>query len=256
MRASDRTSRPGRTSAPLRPAPRVRPCVKTAFTLMELTVVLTLVLLLAGATLPSIVKLFTAGSGAQAYNLFEAQTKSARAHAIGTGNYTGVHVQVGHFTEEEQIVCTNRSHTAIVEWRWDTEEEKRFFVIATGFMPHRMPGNMAFGELTDEFLDDDGYVPIHDATPPSLADFTTFTIAFAPSGSITRYVHGDDVKYELGFGGKFWSAPPDEPGVTAVTLFDYIQMAPRTADERKEYLNQTGAFIPINIHSGQFFQRD
>lgn len=230
------------------------PARQAGFTLVELTVVLSLLLLLAGVALPSIVELFSAGSAAQAYNLFDGQIKSARAHAIGTGNYTGVHVQMATGTERGGM-C----YTAVVEYNWDAA--KLNFGMAGGFMPHRMPGNIAVGELSEDFLDGSEFEEIPDGTADvqgSFEDMTTFTIAFAPNGSVTRYVHGEEVIFDPAdplFAG-LWGLPPDEVGATAVIFFDYTKMAPRTEVERKDHLDETAEFIPINIHSGQLFHRD
>ena len=53
--------------------------------MVELIVVIGVIVLLASISLPSIATLFTSGSEAQAYNLFQAQLAAARALAVREG---------------------------------------------------------------------------------------------------------------------------------------------------------------------------
>jgi len=230
---------------------------------MELTVVMSLLLLLAAATIPSAVNLFAAASESQAYNLFNAQLKSARAHAIGKGTYAGAHVQMGK-VEGYKGTC----YTMVMEYNWT----KNLFKSAAGFMPHRVPGTMAFGEVTIDFIAGQTFNAMDDA---QLDDFMTFTVVFTGGGSVCRYVRGENVKYEsdrtiepIFFdegdvdppAKSLWHLPTDvneneEPGVTAVMLVDYAELEHRDSAERAAYLTETSEFIPVSIHTGQLFER-
>ena len=74
-----------------------------AFTLIELMVAITIMMLLAATALPTVSKLFTAGADKQAYNIISAQIAAARAVAIVEGTYAGVHVQIADRDELENI---------------------------------------------------------------------------------------------------------------------------------------------------------
>ena len=223
---------------------------RRAFTLMELTVVMSLMLLLAAATIPSAVNLFAAAADTQSYNLLNAQLKSARAHAIGKGTYAGAHVQMGKVGDQ-----IGTCYTLVMQYDW----AQNFFTPAEGFMPHRVPGTMAFGEVTGDFITAATFGEMDDA---SLADFTTFTIVFTGGGSVCRYVRGENVKYDAAgkvFAGpgnaKLWDLPEEELGVTALMLVDYTKLQQRTSIERGAYLNETSEFLPVSIHTGQLFER-
>jgi Tfp pilus assembly protein FimT len=70
-------------------------------------VVISMIALIAGITLPSIVRLFRAGAEEQAYNILAAQLTSARALAVREGTYAGVHIQRADATDElyDQRIC-------------------------------------------------------------------------------------------------------------------------------------------------------
>ena len=55
-----------------------------------------------------------------------------------------------------------------------------------------------------------------------------------------------------------WEAPnAGQPAVTAITMFDYIELAGRATDaQRAAYLNEAGQFLPINVYTGHLFPRN
>ena len=55
---------------------------RAAFTLLELAVTITVIILVASLALPTITHMMTAGADEQAHNLVTAQLMAARAHAI------------------------------------------------------------------------------------------------------------------------------------------------------------------------------
>jgi len=217
-------------------------------------VVLTLLLLLAVATIPSALKLFAAGANAQAYNLLNAQLKSARAHAVGRGTYAAAHVQMGKVGKR-----INECYTAVMQYSWTDGN----FSMASEFLPHRFPGSMAFGEISAAYVDGSSFKDISDA---DLDAFTTFSIVFTADGSICKYVRGENVKYNpdepLFIGAnnvRLWGplVPAEEPGVTAVTMFDYVELQSRlTGPKRAAYLNEVGQILSVNIHTGQVLERE
>ena len=71
-----------------RPTGRAR-----GFTLVEMLVVLAIIALIMGASLPSIRVLFTSGADAQAYNLLSAQLRAARGLAVQQQTHAAVHIR-------------------------------------------------------------------------------------------------------------------------------------------------------------------
>ncbi len=182
---------------------------KKAFTLIELLVVIAIIVLVTGAVLPSVLKVFSAGADAQAYNLLSAQLTAARALAITEGQYAGVHVQLAAADSRQagncylsvvQYVDINANNAYDPNWR---------FRVADGFTPRRAPGGFAFGQLNPlndgtggEVVSssDDRFNPdaLDDTSgaPSNLDDFTTFTILFSPSGDLSKTVNGGPIFFD------------------------------------------------------------
>jgi type II secretory pathway pseudopilin PulG len=130
------------------------------------------------------------------------------------------------------------------------------------FVPRKLPGAFAFGKLTDTFVSGAQFQGLDDA---GLEDFTTINVIFSPDGRVVQQVDGSDIRMEefngLFFNGatpsnrELWSRPPAEPGVTAVTLFDYAELSGAPADDRPAYLDERGQFLPINPYTGRLFPR-
>ncbi len=235
-----------------------------AFTLVELIVTISIIALLAATALPTISGLFNAGADKQAYNIIAAQITAARALAIVEGTYAGVHVQIADRDELENI-C----YAAVVIY--DDSTSVNAFVLADGFTPQRIPGNIAFGELRSPFVDGEAYQNLNDG---DLADFTTFTIVFSPAGQVVKYIDGapdGNVYFASFYGGiedalfapdsnnlsntDLWVVPSAEAGATAITLFDYKTLKVLSADGRADYLDENGQFLVLNLYTGQFFYR-
>ncbi|MDY6913530.1 MAG: prepilin-type N-terminal cleavage/methylation domain-containing protein [Planctomycetota bacterium] len=226
---------------------------RRGFTLIELLTVMGIIVLLAGIALPSVVGLFRAGADAQAYNLLAAQLTAARALAIQESTYAGVHVQLADPDENPSLegVC----YASIVIYSGSSQ-----FGQAPGYIPRRIPGGMAFGELSNTFVNSSGdYQGLSD-----IDDFTTFTIVFSPSGSVVVNVAGGNVQFntndnlfdDTSPNIALWDATDandDTEGVSAVTMFHYSTFN-KTGD-RAAYLNESGQFLPVNVYTGQLFQR-
>ena len=243
---------------------------KSAFTLIEMMVVLALIVLIATSVLPSAIGLFTAGAEAQAYNVLSAQLSAARALAITEGTYAGVHVQRA---DPDATGLNNAFFLAVMIARdvdvagtWEKQ-----FVLADGFDPRRLPGSMTFGEVSGTHYDINGdYVDISD--PAEVDAFTTFTIVFSPTGAVVRHVNLQDIQFDnthdifsgTTSGRALWD--PDmanenpsggsdgEPGATAVVLFDYAKFRELSGDAaRDDFLKASGRLIAVNIYTGQLF---
>jgi len=238
-----------------------------AFTLVELLVVLAIIALIAGTVIPSVLGAFGAGADAQAYNVFSAQLGAARALAITTGAYAGVHVQQA---DPDATDLNNAWYAAVMIYK-DLDPTPggvdMKFVLAEGFRPRRLPGSFVFGEISDRSMNGADYTLNSDS---EVEDFTTFTVVFSPSGAVVRQVRGQDIVFDRNdpifsgsTGKQLWD--PDvanrpngngEPGAAAVVLFDYADFRDLpSGPDRNAYLKQSGQLIPVNVYTGQLFPR-
>jgi len=228
------------------------------FTLIELIVTISIITLIASIALPSVMGIFSAGADAQAYNLLAAQLRAARALAIENSTYAGVHVQMA-----DRPGLEDTCWSAVVVHDPDNPNNTDatfYFRPAPGFEPQRVPGSLAFGKLTTTFVQDSGGVGEYEGLGDA-NDFTTFTIVFSPTGRVDTDVN---VAYDAGErvfdddpnnAAYLWDAPNTEPGVWAVTMFDYVQFYARDDAGRASYLDETGQFLPVNRYTGQLFER-
>jgi type II secretory pathway pseudopilin PulG len=151
-----------------------------------------------------------------------------------------------------------------------------------GQVPQRVPGSMAFGEMTDG----DGISPgTYNSTNESFdnrvyqaytevlentdtrdhphAYFTTFSLVFSPNGSLTALPNGDVVVMSDTGGAsvqtlflgsrRLWNvsvanADGGKPGASVVTLFDYAQFS-SAGTEGIAFLNRTARILPVNVHT-------
>jgi prepilin-type N-terminal cleavage/methylation domain-containing protein len=233
---------------------------KTAFTLVELMVVVVVILLAVGIALPTIVQLVTSGAQEQAYNTLAAQLASARALAIREATYAGVHVQrAAEDRVDDGELPANTMYASVVRLG-----DNGLFDVPDGFDPAVLPGRTAVGEISDTFIDGSNY----DAGAlgnAAIDDFTTVTFVFAPDGSLVTTVRGQPVLFDDTEDGFFrgderlWDAGlanDDEVGVLAVCLFDYTRFVTLPdAAARRDMLNEAGRFLPVNVNTGQLFPR-
>lgn len=246
-----------------------RPAARGGFTLLEMMIVIGLGMLMVGMALPSVIQMFNAGAGAQAYNLIAAQLTSARAVAIEKSTYAGVHVQLADaraggsslLRPKLEGVC----YSAIVIYRpWDQ-------VFQVDGEPIRIPGSYAFGKLSSDTVSGGNYSG--DASDPEA--FTTFTVVFSAQGSAVKSVEGRPVEFDEAdpiFGDPVVSGSRDltgsrrlwdydnatgDFGVTAMTLIDWGEYYnPESNRGNIQYLNKNAQFLPLNVHTGQLFPRE
>jgi prepilin-type N-terminal cleavage/methylation domain-containing protein len=188
------------------------------FTLLEMMVVIGLVALMASMALPSIVALFNSGADAQAYNLISAQITAARAKAVLSSTYAGVHVQMadalndagdGLLRPELKEVCFSG---LIVYYpaNYFAPNTLACFDLMPGMAPQRIPGNIAFGYASEAVTGNNraGLACTLEATignsasslfegaaAENMTKFTTFSVIFNPLGAVTRFVNGDPIKF-------------------------------------------------------------
>jgi prepilin-type N-terminal cleavage/methylation domain-containing protein len=239
------------------PALPARPGEAGGFTLMELLVVIGVIALVATAAVPSIWHIFSAGSAAQAYNMMAAQLTAARAEAVQSEKFAGVHVQ---FADSTRTDIKNACFTGVVRYSGGAEGS---FGGVGGYLPRRIPGSMAFGELPRPAADVNGEIN----TRSNFDNFTSFTVVFSPAGAAVRQTPRTDgaVFFDAGnalFSGatKLWNSDVanvsgnGEGPATAMTLFDYAEM--EKSGDRGGYLGTYSEYLPVNVHTGQLFPRE
>ncbi len=247
---------------------RRRKTTRDAFTMVEMTVVLGVIILAAGIALPSINALLSAGADKQSYNLISAQIRAARTLAMRNGTYAAVHIQMadGSRNPELEGVC----FTALVELD-SLESSHANFDLVAGKSPQRVPGDVAFGDLTNEKdqIFSGGSGEFSYSSPKS---FTTMTIVFSPNGRLVRSVQGREIRLlptsalvtSSGDRTRLWTTNRTSPGAAgtqdsehgtaAICLFNYKEFD--SSNNKSTYINRNAILLPINIHTGQLFPLD
>ena len=238
------------------------------FTLVELLVTITVISLLVGISLPSMMALFDAGADKQACNIMAAQLMNARAEAIRNMTYAGVHVQLADHNAPGNSALENVCFTAVV---WDDPDtpEDNMLTLMPGCSPQRMPRHIALGRIDSAYVTPGG--DYKGLGGDGLKGFTTFTILFSPNGKVATQVEGQNLRFvasgEKGLlfsgGGKLWDHSRAEggtgtglPGATALTIFNIEKFVfASDASDRAEYLDINGMFLPINLHTGRLLPR-
>ena len=239
---------------------------RAAFTLLELAVTITVIVLVASLALPTITHMMTAGADEQAHNLVTAQLMAARAYAITNETFAGIHVQLAD--PDADNAEKNKCYSAVISY--DTSDA--VFRIADGFRPRRLPGTIALGEISDDFVTADSPGNYTGLTDANLPDFCSFSVIFSSTGSAVKKIEDANVLFDGGDGtftdgtdAHLWkySTANGEKAVTAFTIFDYIELITREPEaeagageySREDYLNDNGQFLPINPHTGLLFER-
>jgi hypothetical protein len=232
---------------------------------VELLTVITLIVLVLAISLPSIVTAFTAGADTQAYNLMAAMLNNARATAMVENSYAAIHCQLSDRPEHDQ-----KSFLAILRYDPSIGSDGAFYFDSADPV-EPLPGKIAFGELSGDYLDSSGdFQNLGDGGGStdftnSLRGFTTFSVAFDSDGQVVKYPNGNSNGVVISdsnlFGtpdasnGLLWNDPGDEPGVTAMTIFDYSIVDAMGQTDRQGYLDENGQFLPLNFYTGKFFYR-
>jgi hypothetical protein len=198
----------------------------------------------------------------EAFNLVAAQLTASRAEAITSDTYVGIHVQLGDQNDERMENTTYSMIVGILPD--DLKSNNPVFKRWSTFVPQELPGATALGQLTAEYIDanTDKYKDI--GTDNQLRQFCAFSVIFAPSGSVATKVQGNnimfdanDLMFKQGDERQLWdhSVANNKRGITAFTMFDYIKVQKLDKADREEYLLQNGQFLPVNMHTGQLFDR-
>jgi len=229
---------------------------KAAFTLIELLVTISIIALVLGIAGPTTIRLFSTNADTQAYNIFSTQMALARAGAIESANYVGLHCQITDSTKTyvSNNKLSDKCITAIVAW----DEGNNAFDLKAGEQPQEVPGSMAFGQIDSTSVSGSNYSISSDT---ALANFTTFTILFNPDGEITKTAAGSNIQFLSNsalFDGasSIWNVPTAEQGATCVTMFNYLTLKSKGSSGYNTYLNETGQFIAANVYTGRLFPRE
>jgi type II secretory pathway pseudopilin PulG len=244
-----------------------------AFTLIELTVVISVIVLAMAISLPTMLSMFRAGADRQAENVFTAMCTAARTTAIRDGKYTCVTGQLGLSTSKVPGVF----YLAI--FSREPLSGSNNFRLAQGFEPQRLPGDMCLGAVSTGTISGGAGSGFSQSVVDEPNQFACFSVVFSPSGRVVSQIDGaSKVQFDPPSGSTNLIFSPDAnygmwdlglanapgAGVSAVTLFSYGQYIARgrgngsgSNDQttRTGYLNINGQFLPINAYTGQMFPR-
>jgi prepilin-type N-terminal cleavage/methylation domain-containing protein len=174
------------------------------FTLIELTVVLAVMCLLALTAIPTIEGMLSSGSDAQAYNIVVSTLYAARAEAMQSGQYVAVHFERGSMVKDNWVPNPpySYSHPDNGDTYWVGvliyDPTDGFFKPHPTYAPRKMPGTIAIGEVRGTFVSDGTFKDVSttdDLSDDNYRDFTTFSIVFNPAGNVVKLVDGAPIKF-------------------------------------------------------------
>lgn len=240
-------------------ARRVRLNSRKAFTLMELMVVISVIVLLLGMALPSISALFSSGADAQARNLVSGLLSTARARAIRDRRPTGVHFQKHHAADDYWAAVVQLK---IVEIGTGSPQPR--WCLCEGMFPSKLPGGLAIGEVANSYaanFDQD-----------AMDVFTTVTVIFDADGrlytgdvrfctAIEQDAGNDDdhkAKGQLFTNitndqnkARIWWETATKPSVRALCLVNSRELAGAVAaNQGAQWLEANAQFLPVNPYTG------
>jgi hypothetical protein len=233
-------------------------------------VALTIILLIVTMVIPTVSKMLSSRASMEAFNLVAAQLTAARAEAITSDTYAGIHVQLGAQDDMKETAYSMIIGVSDTEVLKDSPK----FTRHGAFLPQELPGGTALGKLTADFIrdrtvdpndpadtDDSGeYYSLSDAR---LNEFCAFSIVFSPDGSVVTRVKNSNILFDandpmfLSGRSQLWNfaLANNRPGISAFTMFDLKIMLKLSPGDRETYLNENGQFLPVNMHTGQLFDR-
>lgn len=230
------------------------------FTLIELAVALTVILMIVTMVVPTMSKMLSSRASMEAFNLVAAQLSAARAEAVTSNTYAGIHVQLGFHDDMKETSYSMIIH--VPQNQVDDANPK--FTRPDIFMPQELPGGTALGQLTSKYVTSGDPGRYRVSSDSDLKNFCAFSLIFSPDGMVVTEVQGKNIRFDTAhamFSGnektKLWDPgiADDKPGVTAFTMFDYREVWKREPADRSDYLDKHGQFLPVNMHTGQLFDR-
>lgn len=161
------------------------------FTLTELMVAIGIIAIILAIVLPSLKGLFTTGADIQARGVMSSMLGAARGLAIENQSHAAVHIQMG---------ADEKCWAAIMIAQTDPSGQ-RVLRPAPGYVPQKMPGNIAFGEVSAQWVEDvwepptppqvlvSHYRPILDqALPGAYVPSTTYFAGDMVTSGVTIYI--------------------------------------------------------------------
>ena len=239
---------------------------RTGFSLIELLVVMVVICLIAGITLPSIIRLFTIGAIEQSRNILSGQLSAARAIAIQQNTYAGVHVQ--RSADNALPGRRGRFFSAVVT----LDGKGQLFILADGYAPRSLPVPAAAGAMVRGLTITDDTPPTYiagdDSGVANIRDFTTFTVVFAPDGTPASMANGGNIDFDQKspfnptepatylwdrtWANQYSSSDSRQGVMDGIVLFDFNEYQAKPAPEDKaQYLMGYGNILIINRYTGQ-----
>jgi prepilin-type N-terminal cleavage/methylation domain-containing protein len=256
-----------------------RPTTRTrsGFTLIELTIVISVIVLAMAISLPTLITSFRAGADKQSENILSSLCTAARVTAVRDGKYTLVHHQLSVATTVNDLT-TRHSYLAICTGTKGVNGT--MFRLTPGFDPQRLPGDMCLGAVSRNTVSNSGTGASYNSNVinavsggnPNPDPFTSFSIVFSPAGRVVTQIDGiEDVRFDItdpafrntDANTYLWDPAVangnNAQGVSAVTLFSYGQYVARPSSgagpTKFNYIDENGDFLPVNVYTGQLFLR-
>jgi len=254
---------------------------QTAFTLLEMLVVVTIMAVLLTIAVPSVAAMLRSHRWSSAQNLVRSSLALAQAHAARTQRYAGIRFQQA---------LTGRQYLVLIE---QSAPGSQSYTALANHKPAAMPQNIgAISAEIDLRADRDDYLDDSDDSLYCLKGASTFTIIFSASGQLVTKNIIIDRRHENDqtFGGKiqvesgaanapllysdvhFWGGPeeeeegPDwcyqEPSTTGLYLYNQDELKSVDPDERyTKFLSQYRSSdavvrVVINAYTGSVIDMD
>ncbi len=224
------------------------------FTLIEMAVAVAIIVMVVLMVVPTMSKMLSSRASMEAFNLVAAQLSAARAEAIAGNTYAGIHVQLDEATEMVDKVA----YSMIIVYDKDDSVFRRHNL----FTAQELPGRTAMGKLTGTFITGNPAKYRNLGTDSLLGSFCAFSVIFSPEGTVVTKVDGNKIMFDSSdpmFNGatKLWDYPRanGKAGVTAFAMFNHLEVLKRETSAREVYLDENGQFLPVNMHTGQLFDR-
>ena len=234
---------------------------RAGFTLIELAVALTIILLVVSMVVPTMARMLESRASMEAFNLVAAQLTAARAEAVTSDTYAGIHIQL----DTEVDMTEKTAYSMIIRIPPDeVDDDAPLFERPTFFMPQELPGRTAMGKLTSDFVTagtPGTYQGL--ATDANVQEFCAFSVIFSPDGAVVTKVKGANIMFDntdpmfsvTATGLWNFALANNRMGITTFTMFNYLDLLKGDSAARGTYLDENGQFLPVNMHTGQLFDR-